>query len=167
MIGGIKKVIRETQSYLEYPGLISHTLLALPYILTFQQFTLKTKAFNPTLRTEMPEDYQRVALLAEEDDSDKETLHETTRAAVPSDSESTSHISIDKRILVILALLIFFNLILAATTTYYSNKMADLLLKYEDKDLASLPRIDPFNGAYRNITGKILFRIDSLDYTFD
>ena len=110
----------------------------------------------------MSEDDQRVALLAEEDD--KETLHETKTAP---GSESTSHVSVNKRILVILTLLIGFNLILAATTTYYSNKMAELLLKYEDKELASLPRIDPFNGAYRNVIFFFEYYLDNLDYFFE
>lgn len=85
----------------------------------------------------MPGDYYR---LLSEDDKD------------PSDDfkdPPNNTVSLSTRVLVLLSVLIIFNMILAATNAYYSIRMSHLLKQYEEKDLASLPRIDPFDGSYR------------------
>ena len=90
----------------------------------------------------MPGDYQKVRLLNEDDN--KETSDDLKFTLV-----SPNHLSLNKRILIVLFVLIFFNMILTAANAYYSVRMSQLLKQYEEKDLASLPHIDPFDGTYR------------------
>lgn len=91
----------------------------------------------------MPGHYQKVRLLSDDDD-DNETSDQLNITV-----ESQSHVSLSKRMLVVLSAFIFFNMILAASNAYYSFRMSQLLKEYEEKDLSSLRRIDPFDGSYR------------------
>ena len=90
--------------------------------------------------------YQKVPL---NEDDDKETSDEP-KITVTLPESQLNHVTISKGIFVLLCILIFCNMILAAGSVYYSYRMSQLLKKYEEKDLASLRRIDPFDGTYRS-----------------
>jgi len=62
---------------------------------------------------------------------------------------STDTVSVGRRTMGLLLIFTILNMILAVTNGYYSLRITTLLKQYEEKPLSSLPRIDPFNGAYR------------------
>ena len=62
---------------------------------------------------------------------------------------SVNTISIGRGIFGLFLILTILNVIVAIAHGYYSLQMAKLLQEYEEKPLSSLPRIDPFNGQYR------------------
>ncbi|KDR84563.1 hypothetical protein GALMADRAFT_206128 [Galerina marginata CBS 339.88] len=66
----------------------------------------------------------------------------------PSDSQQSGGIFLSTKIFVLFLCLSITNLLLAAANTHYSLTLTQELRRYEEKDLSSLPRVDPINGGY-------------------
>ncbi|KDR77494.1 hypothetical protein GALMADRAFT_209838 [Galerina marginata CBS 339.88] len=86
----------------------------------------------------MPKGYQKVS---QENGEDVTSLG-------PRDTATTEYYTIGQRIVLFFLALTIFNMLLAAANIYYSFQLTGALQKFEDKDLLSLPRIDPFSGEY-------------------
>jgi hypothetical protein len=54
----------------------------------------------------------------------------------------------NKKIILFFFVITLFNMILAAANAHYCLQLAEALRRCEEKDLALLPQIDPFDGTY-------------------
>ena len=78
-------------------------------------------------------------------DNDEEEYHLKSNSA----PNSVNTVSVSRRIMRLFLFLTILNMILAVTNGYYSLRITKLLQHYDEKPLSSLPRIDPFNGQYK------------------